>query len=60
MFGRFNDREAFFADVEGTWIDRPHYRVYPQDLEMNTRDEVVAWFRAFFDSLPDLTSRSRT
>ena len=22
---------------------------------MNTRDEVVAWFRAFFDSFPDLT-----
>ena len=28
MFGRFNDREAFFADVEGTWVDRPSYRVY--------------------------------
>ena len=53
-FGRFNDRAAFFADPEGTWIDRPHYRVIPQNLEMRTRDEVVAWFHGFFDSLPDL------
>jgi len=55
MFGRFNDREAFFADNEGTWIDRPRYRIYAQDREMNTRAEVVAWFRAFFESFPDLS-----
>ena len=54
MFSRFNDREAFFADTEGTWIDRPLYRVIPQNLEMRARDEVVAWFRGFFDSMPDL------
>ena len=54
LFARFNDREAFFADPEGTWIDRPQYRVFAQDLEMNTREDVVAWFRRFFDALPDL------
>jgi predicted ester cyclase len=54
LFARFNDREAFFADPEGTWIDRPHYRVFAQDLEMNTREDVVAWFRSFFDAMPDL------
>ena len=54
LFVRFNDREAFFADPEGTWIDRPHYRVFAQDLEMHTREEVVAWFRGFFDAMPDL------
>ena len=25
MFGRFNDRAAFFADPEGSWVDRPQY-----------------------------------
>jgi steroid delta-isomerase-like uncharacterized protein len=54
LFGRFNDPEAFFADPEGTWIDRPHYRVLAQDLEMGTREEVVAWFRGLFDAVPDL------
>ena len=23
VFGRFNDRDAFFADPEGTWVERP-------------------------------------
>lgn len=54
LFERFNDRQAFFADPEATWIDRPHYRIFAQDLEMNTREEVVAWFRGFFDAVPDL------
>ncbi len=54
LFARFNDREVFFADPEATWIDRPHYRVFAQDLEMNTREDVVAWFRSFFDAMPDL------
>ena len=54
LFGRFSDREAFFADPEGTWIERPRYRVIAQDLEMNSRDEVVAWFRETFDAVPDL------
>jgi steroid delta-isomerase-like uncharacterized protein len=54
LFARFNDREAFFADPERTWIDRPHYRVYAQNLEMHTREEVIAWFRGFFDAVPDL------
>jgi predicted ester cyclase len=54
LFARFNDRDAFFADPEGTWIDRPHYRIFAQDLEMNEREEIVAWFRAFFDAVPDL------
>jgi steroid delta-isomerase-like uncharacterized protein len=54
LFARFNDREAFFADPEATWVDRPRYRVFAQDLEMNTREDVVAWFRSFFDALPDL------
>ena len=53
-FALFNDREAFFADPSGTWIDRPHYRIFPQGLEMNTREEVLAWFQRFFDALPDL------
>lgn len=53
-FGRFNDREAFFADVEGTWIDRPHYRVVAQNLEMRTRGDVIAWFRVLFDAIADL------
>jgi steroid delta-isomerase-like uncharacterized protein len=53
-FARFNDRQAFFADPSGTWVERPRYRVIPEDLEMNTRDEVLAWFRRFFDALPDL------
>jgi steroid delta-isomerase-like uncharacterized protein len=54
LFARFNDRNAFFADPQGTWIDRPHYRVFAQGHEMNTREEVVAWFRDFFDAVPDL------
>ena len=54
LFARFNDRQAFFADPEGTWVERPHYRVFAQDLEMTTRAEVVAWFRGFFDAVPDL------
>ena len=54
MFGRFNDRRAFFADPEGSWIERPRYRVIPQNLEMNTRAEVLSFFGGFFDSLPDL------
>lgn len=54
MFARFNDQADFFSDIEGTWIDRPHYRVVPQNLDLRTRDEVVGWFRSFFDSLPDL------
>jgi steroid delta-isomerase-like uncharacterized protein len=54
IFARFNDREAFFADVEGTWTNRPHYRVFAQRLEMSTREEVLAWFRSFFDAVPDL------
>jgi predicted ester cyclase len=54
LFEGFNDRDAFFADPEGTWIDRPHYRVFAQNLEMRTREEVVAWFRGFFDAVPDL------
>jgi predicted ester cyclase len=54
LFARFNDREEFFADPEGTWIDRPHYRVFAQNLEMHTREEVVAWFHGFFDAVPDL------
>ena len=54
MFGRFNDRRAFFADTEGSWIDRPRYHVVPQNLEMNTRDEVLSFFGGFFESLPDL------
>jgi steroid delta-isomerase-like uncharacterized protein len=54
LFARFNDRAAFFADPKRTWIDRPHYRVFSQGLEMNTREEVVAWFESFFDAVPDL------
>lgn len=54
IFARLDNREAFFADPEGTWIDRPHYRVFAQSLEMHTRDDVLAWFRGLFDSMPDL------
>jgi steroid delta-isomerase-like uncharacterized protein len=54
LFARFNDRDAFFADPEGTWTDRPRYRVMAQDLELNSREEVVAWFRKTFDAVPDL------
>lgn len=54
MFARFNHCGAFFADTEATWIDRPLYRVIPQNLEMRARDEVVAWFRGFFASMPDM------
>lgn len=54
VFARFNDRRRFFADPEATWIDRPHYQVVPQNLEMHTRDEVLAWFGALFDAVPNL------
>ncbi len=54
LFSTFNDREAFFADPERTWIERPHYRIFAQGLEMHTREEVVAWFEGFFDAMPDL------
>jgi steroid delta-isomerase-like uncharacterized protein len=54
LFARFNEREAFFADPEGTWIDRPRYRVVAQNREMDTREEVVAWFGELFDAVPDL------
>jgi steroid delta-isomerase-like uncharacterized protein len=54
LFARFNNRKAFFTDPEGTWIARPHYRVFAQSLEMHTREEVVAWLRSLFDALPDL------
>jgi hypothetical protein len=54
LFARFNDPKAFFADVNGTWIDRPHYRVFAQNLDMCSRDEVVQWFRGLFDAIPDL------
>jgi steroid delta-isomerase-like uncharacterized protein len=35
-------------------VDSPHYRVFAQGLELNTREEVVAWFRRLFDAVPDL------
>jgi steroid delta-isomerase-like uncharacterized protein len=54
LFARFNNREAFFADPESTWIDRPHYHVFAQNLELHTRDEVIAWFRRLFVAVPDL------
>ncbi len=54
IFARFNNREEFFADPLGTWIDRPRYRISAQSLEMNDRDQVVAWFASLFDALPDL------
>ena len=54
LFSTFNDREAFFTDPQATWIDRPHYRIVAQNLEMHAREEVVAWFRSFFDAMPDL------
>ena len=54
LFARFDSREAFFGDVAGTWIDRAHYRVFAQNLEMNSRDDVVDWFRELFDAMPDL------
>ncbi len=54
VFGRFNDRDAFFADPEGTWVERPRYFVVPQNLRMVTREEVLDWFRGMFDALPDL------
>ncbi len=54
LFARFNDRQSFFTDPEGTWIDRPRYRVLPQNREMGTREEVVAWFGELFDAVPDL------
>jgi len=54
LFEMFNDRDAFFGDPEAVWVERPRYRVFAQNLEMNSRDEVVAWFRRFFDAIPDL------
>jgi predicted ester cyclase len=54
LFGRFNERAAFFADPDGTWIERPRYRVSAQNLELNSRQEVIAWFRGLFDAVPDL------
>lgn len=54
LFAGFSDRHAFLDDPEGTWIDRPHYRVPAQDLEMNSRGEVAAWFGELFDAVPDL------
>jgi hypothetical protein len=40
MFGRFNDRRACVAEPEGAWIDRPRDGATPQNLEVNTRDDV--------------------
>lgn len=54
LFATFNDRNAFFAAPERTWVERPRYRIYAQNLEMHTREEVLAWFRGFFDAVPDL------
>lgn len=54
LFARFNDRQAFFADPAGTWIDRPRYRVVAQNREIGRREEVVAWFGELFDAVPDL------
>lgn len=54
LFASFSDRDAFFADPEGTWIDRPRYRIAAQDLAMNSREEVVTWFQGLFDAVPDL------
>src|SRR3954468_19145532 len=54
LFAQFNDRQAFFAEPAGTWIERPHYRVFAQNREMGTRDEVVSWFGELFDAVPDL------
>jgi steroid delta-isomerase-like uncharacterized protein len=54
LFARFNERQAFFADPAGTWIDRPRYRVFAQNREIGTREEVVAWFGELFDAVPDL------
>lgn len=54
LFARFNEPETFFADPDGTWVDRPRYKVFAQNLEMNSRDEVLAWFRGLFDAVPDL------
>ena len=39
---------------KGRGLTGRYYRVIPQNLEMRARDEVVAWFRGFFDSMPDL------
>lgn len=54
LFARFDDRQAFFADPAGTWIERPLYRVLAQNREMTTREEVVSWFGELFDAVPDL------
>jgi steroid delta-isomerase-like uncharacterized protein len=54
LFARFSDRQAFFADPEATWVERPRYRIPAQGLEMNAREELVAWFRGLFDAVPDL------
>jgi steroid delta-isomerase-like uncharacterized protein len=55
VFARFNDPAAFFADPEATWIDHPRYYVVPDDLRMDSREQVLAWFRGYFDAFPDLT-----
>ena len=57
LFSRFDRKEDFFSDPQATWIDEPHYRVVSQNLEMRTRGEVLAWFQATFDALPDLQDR---
>ena len=54
LFARFSDRAAFFADPAAVWIDRPRYRVAAQDLAMNSREDIVAWFGELFDAVPDL------
>ena len=54
LFSTFNDRKAFFAHPDRTWVERPHYRIYAQNLEMHTREEVLAWFQGFFDAMLDL------
>jgi predicted ester cyclase len=57
LFGTFHDRAAFFAHPERVWVDRPHYRIFAQNLEMSSRQEVVDWFRGLFDAVPDLRMR---
>jgi steroid delta-isomerase-like uncharacterized protein len=54
LFARFfNDRHGL-DEPEGTWTDRPRYRIPAQNREMNGREEVVSWFRAIFAAVPDL------
>jgi predicted ester cyclase len=54
IFERFNKPETFFAGAEGLWVERPHYFIVPQNLRMDTREEVIAWFHSLFDAIPDL------